>query len=212
LVRYPLLLYLSSLAEAAPLGAVVAARRRVGGARKWMVVWSTLLFAESVITYALATRGIHNLWVPYLFTPVTAAAVLWALAWWQTSGVARLTIRLSIAPLLVVWLTLTLAFESASSFSRAADPLVQLVELSAAAYTLVVRSRAAAGDLLQQDWFWVSAGLVLYLGTFSMIGPLSALLARTDTVLMLRAYQFEAVLQILAFVAIARGMTCPAAA
>jgi hypothetical protein len=45
-----------------------------------------------------------------------------------------------------------------------------------------------------------------------MIGPLSALLAGTDPALMLQAYQFEAALQIVAFVAITRGMTCPAAA
>jgi hypothetical protein len=208
-VKGPLLLYLSSLVEAAPLAGVMVVRRPVRGAKTWILVWSTLLLAESAITYALAMRGIHNLWVAYLFTPLTVATVLWALSWWQSSDVARLTMRLAIVPLLTLWLALALAFESTSSFSRAADPLAYLVELFAAAYTLVARSRASAGELLREDWFWVSAGLVLYFGTFSMIGPLSALLAGTDVALLLRAYQFEAVLQIVAFLAIARGVTCP---
>ena len=89
--------------------------------------------------------------------------------------------------------------------------MASLVGLSAAAYTLVARSRTATGDLLRQDWFWVSAGMALYLGTFSMIDPLSALLVGSDPVLMVRAYQFEAVLAVVAFLAIARGMTCTTA-
>jgi hypothetical protein len=201
----------SALSEALPLVAAVAARRRAGGARTWVLVWCALLLVESGIEYSLSVRGIHNIWVSYLFSPVVNAAILWALSCWQVSDLARLTMRLAIAPLLAVWVVLTLAFEDTSSFSRAADPLAYLVGLFAAAYTLVSRSRASTGDLLRQDWFWVSAGTALYLGTFSMIGPLSAMLVGSDIVLMSRAYQFEAVLSIAAFLAIAKGMMCPAA-
>jgi hypothetical protein len=209
-VKAPLLLYASSLVEAAPLATAVVMGWTVRGAGMWLVVWSTLLFAESGIMYVLAMRGIHNLWVSYLFTPLTAATLLWALSGWQAGNTARRAMRMAIVPLLVLWLALTLAFDSTRSFSRTADPLAVLVQLFAAAFTLVARSRASAGDLLHQDWFWVSAGLALYLGTSSMIEPLSFLLARTDVALMLRAYQLEAAFQVIAFLAIVRGLTCPA--
>jgi hypothetical protein len=208
-VRIPLLLYLSGLAEAAPLVAAAAVRRPVSGARAWVLVWCVILLTESGIQLWLAARGIHNLWLSYVFSPMAAATVLWALSCWQASEVARLTMRLTIVPLLIVWVMLTLAFENTSSFSRAADPLAYLVGLIAAAFTLVTRSRAATGDLLRQDWFWVSGGMALNLGTFSMIGPLSAQLAGSDPALMMKAYEFEAVLSIVAFLAIARGMMCP---
>ena len=52
--------------------------------------------------------------------------------------------------------------------------------------------------------------MALYFGTFSVIGPLSAIPGRSDVTLMVRAYQLEAVLSITGFLAIARGMACPA--
>lgn len=210
-MRIPLLLYLWGLSEGAPLVAAAAARRPLRGARAWVLAWAALLLAESAIVYVLAMRGVHNLWLTYLFTPVSGAMVLWALSHWQRSEIARLTMRLAIAPFVAVLVALTVFFENTSSFSRAALPLSSLVGLYAAAYTLVARARVSTGDLLQQDWFWVSAGMALYLGTFSTVGPLSALLVGSDPVLMNWAYQFEAVLVIIAFLAIARGMTCPAA-
>jgi hypothetical protein len=211
-VKVPLLIHLSVWCEAAPLVAVVVARRPVRGARAWVVGWSVLLLVENLILYQLAARRIHNLWVPYIFTPATTAALLWALSLWQIRDIARLTMRLSIVPFLVTWAVVALAFDSTSSFSRAAQPLAYVVGLFAAAYTLVALSRAVTSDLLRQDWFWVSAGLVLYLGTFSMIGPLSSLLAGTDVLVMVRAYEFEATLSIVAFLAIARGVSLPAEA
>ncbi len=208
-MRTPVLLYLAALFDAAPLVAAAAVRRPVRGARAWVLVWCALLVAEGGIEIWLSIHRIHNLWLVYFFTPVTGATLLWALSCWQASEVARLTMRLAIVPFLVVWAVLTLSFENTSSFSRAADPLASLVGLFAAACTLVGRARAATGELLRQDWFWVSAGVALYLGTFSMIGPLSALLVGSDPILMLQAYQVGAVLSIVGFLAIARGMTCP---
>lgn len=208
-MKFPLLLHISALSEAFPLVAAAAARRPVRGVRAWVLAWSTLLVVESGVQLWLALRGIHNVWLSYVFSPVANATVLWALSCWQASDVARLTMRLAIVPLLAVWAVLTLAFEDTSSFSRAADPVAYLVGLFAAAFTLIGRSRVSTGDLLRQDWFWVSAGMALYLGTFSMVGPLSALLVGSDPALMMKAYEFEAVLSIVAFLAIARGMTCP---
>jgi hypothetical protein len=208
-VRIPLVFNLQALSLAAPLVAAAAARRPVPKARAWVLAWSALLLVEGGFDFWFAVHGRHNIWLSYIFSPVAHVLALWALSCWQVSNGARLAMRWAIIPLMAVWLWLILAFEDTSSFSRTADSLAYLVGLCAAAYTLIARSRTASGDLLRADWLWVSAGMALYLATYSMVGPFSALLVGNDPVLLFRAFEFQAVLVIAAFLAVAWGMTCP---
>jgi len=112
----------------------------------------------------------------------------------------------------VAWAVLTVAFEDTSAFSRAAEPMASLMCLGAATFTLLTRSRDAVGSLLRHDWFWVTAGMALYFGMLSTVGPLSALLLGDAPGLMFQAYEVKSVLQAAAFLAVAGGMVCPAAA
>ena len=209
-MKVPLVIQLSSVSPAAPIAAALLARRRPRGTRTWVLAWCAWLLLEEGLQRWMAMHHTHNLWLVYWLDPVASAAALWALSCWQGTDLARLTMRVAIVPLVAVLAALSLFFEDTSFFSRATVPLANLVQLTAAAYTLVSRSRMSAQDILTQDWFWVSAGMVLYFGTFSMIPPLSALLVGSDTALLVRAYEFQAVLTIAAFLAMARGMTCPA--
>jgi len=210
-VRQPALLHLAVAAEALPLVAAAVVRRGLGAgaARGWVLAWCGLLTAANVAQLWLGSRGVNNLWLSWVVNPVGGALVLWALSCWATRELPRLTMRLMIVAFLLVWAVLTLAFDQASTFSRAAEPLANLVCLGAAAYTLVARSRTAGGDLLRQDWMWVSAGMALYFGTLATRSPLSALLVSSDPALLVRAYELAAVLCIAALLAITRGVTCP---
>lgn len=210
-MRIPLLLHLGAVSEAAPLVAAAVLRRGGRGARGWVLLWCGTLVAADAAQLWMARHGVTNIWVGNVVTPIAGALVLWALSCWQTEPVARLTFRLAIVPFLAIWAALTLAFDRTSNFSLAASPMANLVCLGAAAYTLVARSRHEVGELTRQDWFWVSAGMALYFGTFSMIGPLSALFVRADAQLMTWSYEVLAVLAIAGFLAIARGVTCPSA-
>jgi len=135
--------------------------------------------------------------------------VLWLLSLWQSSEVARLTFRLAIVPFLLVWCVLTIAFERTSYFSSVASPMANLVGLGAAAFTLLAGSRRVEGLLHCRDWFWISGGMALYFGTSAALSPLSALLVEEAPQLVIRAYEVKSVLDVLAFLAIARGVTCP---
>lgn len=208
-MRVPLLAYLAIVSEAAPLAAALVARRPQRGVRAWILAWCAVLLVVDGVTVWLALHGIHNLWLFNFFTPASVAVVLWALSHWQTGDLSRLTMRLAIVPFLLVWTGLTLAVEDTSAFSRAADPMASIVGLGAAAFTLLARSRSASGALLRHDWFWVSAGIALYFGASSALAPLSALLVASAPQLLYRAYELKAGLDILAFLAIARGVTCP---
>jgi len=206
-VQVPFLLEASSISQGVPL--LAAARGRVRGVRAWVLAWCAANFLETCTMFVLNQRDIHNLWVPYVFQPVEGALALWAFSCWQVSDVARRAMRLAIPPFVLVLWVLSVSLDSIASFSRWMEPLTALVSLFAAAVTLVARSRTSTGDVLRQDWFWVSAGMALYLGTFSMIGPLSALLAG-NIPLLLGAFKVHAALTILAFLAIAWGLWCPA--
>lgn len=208
-MRIPLLLYVGSAVEAVPLVAATVVRSRVRGARLWILVWCGVLTAGNAAMLWLGSRGMRNLWVAYLVI-AASALVLWALSFWQTGDTARLTLRLSVLPFLAVWAVLTVAVDDTSNFSRAAEPTAYLVCLVAAAYTLLTRSLGASAGLLRQEWFWVSAGLALYFAVWSAMGPVSALLVTSPELLSV-AYQVAMVLQIAAFLAIARGVTCPTA-
>lgn len=209
-MRIPALLYVSTLSQGVPL-VVAATHRRARGPVEWVLAWCALSLVESIVELSLALHGIHNLWVPYVFQPFDCALVLWALSCWQESEVSQLTMRLAIVPVVLVLLILIAFFENTAIFSRVASPLSALVGLFAAASTLITKSHASTADPLAQPWFWISAGMALYFGTHSMLGPLSALLSG-DLTLFVLAYQFLSVLSVLSFLAIAWGVRCPTAA
>ena len=208
-MRIPFLIYLGAAAEAAPLVAAALARRPQRGARFWILAWSgVLVFADALQLY-LALHGVRNLWVGYMGT-VAGALVLWALSYWQLGITGRLTLRVATVLFLVVWVILTVAVEDTSSFSRAGSPMANTVCLMAAAYTLLARSFRSHRELWRQDWFWVSGGLALYFAIWSAIDLMRAQLFGHDFVLMSQLQQVGFVLNLVAFLAIARGVTCPA--
>jgi len=210
-MRVPWLFFPGAVAQAIPLAAAIVARRPMRGARPWVLAWCVLLVLVDATALWVGREGRSNIILFDLVTPIGGALVLWALSFWQSGELARLTFRLAIIPFVAVWGALTIAFDEASSFSRVADPMASLVGLGAAAFTLVARSRASEGPLHHSDWFWVSGGMALYFGTAAALSPLSALLVRQAPDLVIRAYEVKSVLDVLAFLAIARGVTCPAA-
>lgn len=210
-MNVPWVSYLGAISQVAPLVAAILARGRLPRARAWTVAWCTVLVVVDAAAFWMGQKGQHNLLLANLQTPLSTALVLWALSFWQPAELLRLTLRLAIVPFLIVWGLLTFVLESTSSFSSVANPVASLVGLGAAAFTLVARSHSASGSLLRQDWFWISGGMVLYFGTATMLQPLSALLIGDAPQLVARAYEVKSVLDVFAFLAIARGVTCPTA-
>jgi hypothetical protein len=209
-VRLPVLLVAATLAEAAPLVAQWATRRRPRGARAWLLVWCGFLFAMDVYQFWMGLHGEHNLWLWYVSSPVSVALLLWTLSYWQVDDVWRLTYRLAIVPFLAVWGTLTLLVDDTSTFSDASFPLAKLIALAAAAIVLIARSYRSATAVWRQDWFWITGGMTLYFGTSAALSPLGAMLMPAHAALFVSALQFKAFLDVVAFLLITRGVLCPA--
>ncbi len=209
-MKVPPLLAVLGFAPFVPVLAAGVYWSRVRGARAWLLWWAVAQAAGVVAQWWLGRHGTHNIWVGYVVEPLSGVLVLWALSLWQTGPVARLTIRLVIPAVLAAFVILALAFDSTSAFSRAAQPMLYLVCLGVAAFTLVQRGRVATGELARKDWLWVCAGLVLYYGTGGSLFPLSRLLLGSNLDLFVRAYEFASVVAAVAFLAVAWGIVCPA--
>jgi len=200
--------YAAIASEAVPALAVAVSRRRVSGPRAWVLAWCLLLLTWDLVAGWMGAHGRPNLWLTYILQPGSMALVLWALSLWEIGELPRLTMRLAIVPLVVVWAVLAVALEDTASFSRVAFPMSSLVGLGAAAYTLLSLSHRSHGDPLRCDWLWTCGGIALYFGTATALQPLSALLVARSPELVRQAFTVKAVLDIAAFLAIARGVTC----
>ena len=207
MLRVPWLLYLGAASVAIPPLAVLLLRRRPSGGAAWILAWSTLLTAEEAAGTWLASRDINNHWLGYVATPAAGALMLWALSLWQTRSAPRFAMRVAIPISLLVWTLVVTTVENPRTFSTVAQPLASVLGLAAAAYTLVARSLEETEGLTRQDWFWTCGGLALYFGSASMLGPLATLLGG-NLALLARAYELKSVLDVMAHLAIARGITC----
>jgi hypothetical protein len=211
-MKGPLVLQIAGACVAVPVVVGVISWRRVRAARAWVFGWAVAQAIGTALQAWLSAHGTPNLWVSDVTEPVAGALLLWALSLWQRDPVARLTLRLAIPGALAAFVLLTLAFDRGSGFGRAGLPMFSLVCLGAVTYTLVDRSRVAAGDLLRADWLWIGVGTALYYATGSMIYPLSDLLLGGDLSLFVRVYTLANIVAAAAFLAVARGLACPAAA
>jgi hypothetical protein len=203
-------MHLAAFAQLLPPIAGVATGRLATPARRWVVVWCLGLGLADAVSLLVALRWGENLFVSYIFLPLTGSAALWAFSLWQTTDLTRLTLRLAIPLFVAVSVVLSVVADDARSFSLFAAPYHAVVMLIAASWTFVRRSLNSPGALLQQDWFWVAGGCMLYFGSSTAMQPLvSYLFASGRDDLIMAAFNLRATLEILASIAIAGGMLCP---
>jgi hypothetical protein len=208
-VRPSLLVHLWPVAQLGPLVAWAVWRPRLRGARAWVLAWCALLVAVDALSLLSWGRNVHDLWITYLATPVEVTLLLWAFSLWQKREFPRLTMRLVIVPFVLISVVLLLTFENTSAVSAALKPMGSLVALGAAAFTLFARGAGARHGMLRADWFWISGGTALYFLAAGIVGTASALSAGGAAALAVGVYEVQAVVNLTAFLAMARGIACP---
>jgi len=208
-VNLPWVIYADMVATVVPLVAGAANRRRLTSARRWILGWSGLLVAANLLSAALAMQNRNNHWLNYVVTPLGAAVSLWAVSLWQRSLRATRALRLCIPLLGMSWIAIVLRWENTATFSVLAEPFAGLLVLGAAIYTLVASTATESGDLLKQDWFWVATGLALYSGAAVALPPTAYWLLDRNRSLAIKVYEVKALIEIVAFLVISKGMLCP---
>ena len=204
----PWWLYVGSLSQFAPLATGLAPGRRQRGPRAWVLVWVGLYIATDVISWVLGRQGINNHWVSYVSTPLEAVAILWALSLWQRQAVARTAIRNSI-PLVLLALLATIAFEDRNNFSRYTEPVLSMVVLLVALYTLATRSMETTDPLQRQDWFWICIAVAVVYGSIAALTPLAYAFVNTNRELVGHLYQIKTVVHVAAMTGLTIGLLCP---
>jgi len=198
------------VAEVLPPVAGVLAGHVSTPPRRWMAVWCLLVFLNGAVSLALGLRQINNLWVGYVFMPLTGAVALWALSCWHRPGTGRLTLRVAVPLFVLVSALLTLRIEDAHTFSLVAAPFHGLVLLLAAAWTFIRRSVGETVALARAGWFWTLAGFMLYAGTTTALEPAAWYLLTIERIdLLALMINVKAGSDILAFLAITWGLLCP---
>jgi hypothetical protein len=206
---YLLLGSLATLSLLLPLG--VAGRRlgRLSEGQATFVVYLVLELLVSVTSFVMGRLGIHNLWLAYVVVPVQTALILRAFAAWQVDQRLQLALRRGAPLMLLFWLPPLFGWEPLQDFSIAVDSVQAILCVAIAAYTLVRRFLEADGPSADYDWFWISAGVMLYFATYALISPLSNYLMKYSAQTALAVFTVRGGMQVLANLLYYFGMRCP---
>lgn len=171
-----------------------------------VVLWGAIDGTLNVLALLIGSRGRNNLWLAYVGFPIQSVALLCALTYWHPARAARLALKFAIPLVLVVSAALTLALDDPKDFSLAVAPFHAIVMLLATVWTFVSLSLAADSSIVQEDWFWIIGGVMLYAATATAMQPLAWYLIRERVDLLHAAFNVRAAVVILSFAAIAWGM------
>lgn len=189
-----------------PVIAGVVRARFLTDARRAIVLWCAIEASFNIIAIAIGSRGRNNLWLGYVGHPMLTMALLWALAHWHPAKAAKLALKIAIPLVLLVSVVLTLALDDAGDFSLAVVPFHAIVMLLATVWTFVSLSLKAESSIVQEDWFWIIGGVMLYAATAAAMQPLAWYLIRERVDLLHAAFNLRAAVVILSFAAITWGM------
>jgi hypothetical protein len=178
-------------------------------ARRWIVAWGIAGLAFDALSLYLALRRQNNHWLSYISAPTMAATALMALSCFQPSPLGQRVLRM-IALAFVIAVVVMVAFiESVTTFSLLRGPIESLLIVAASLGTLLLLVRQEQGSLLQRDWFWICTGLALRYGGAVALDPLARLLIGDSKQVVLSALKVKAVVDMAAYLLIARGVWCP---
>lgn len=178
--------------------------------RRW-AGWACVIsvFSDG-LSLLLSHRGVNNLWVGYVSTPMSGACVLLALSAWHARDSGRRLLT-AIPVYVVAWVAVLYFVENLERFSLFLFPAHSIVLLMVCLWTLLRNAMIERqGGLTQQDWFWIASGYAAMYGTAAAVEPLMSVLVEQGQVA--RAFavlDFKAALQVLSLIAITVGMLCP---
>lgn len=198
---------LAIAAELLPVVAALVVGRRLSRPSRLVVLLFVLWFCEDVTQLVLIHLHHNNNWVSHLTMPIEAALLMGAFSLWQDSQVARRAVLLAVPIYVVVWLVLQVFVESLDRLSQYAGPMSYLLVLAVAAFTLVSKSARAVSPGWRQPWFWISAGMIIDMGSQVALNPITNILIATHQ-RGIAIYQAYAAVSILSYSLTTWGILC----
>jgi hypothetical protein len=206
-----ILMHAAAWAQAAPAIALAGSKRSRETGRRLAALACLASVAGDGLNFFLSRKGINNLWVGYLSTPLSSTLIFMALSSWQLTPRARRAMMLLIPAYLAVWAAAIYFAEDLQRFSLVAFPAHYVILLACSLWTLGVTALGDSRDhMLRTDAFWIAGGFALWAGTAAAVEPLLEIFIRRDRVPeAVAVLNFKAGLQLLALIAITVGMLCP---
>jgi hypothetical protein len=206
---HAVLLSAAAATQLLPTLAVVALEPPRPPARVWIGVWGFAFFLSDLLQLIVAQLTGGNLWFLAVANPIEDAALLWALAYWQTRPVMRLAFRAAIPVLALSTLGIAWYFGELGGFKAVSSPFRLLVLTTAIAYTVVHRSLRETESTRNLDWFWTCLGVLLYYAAYVIVDPVSQALMPERMELARLVYVVKAASDTIAFILVWKGMRCP---
>lgn len=193
-----------------PLAALATLAPPMPRARYWLGIWFLLALFSDFVQLTLANLPVtSNLWFINSAQVIEDSILLWALSFWQVTPLMRLSFRMGIPLFSGVVLLVALLAGELTTVQSFTGPFRCLVMMSAFLYTLVANLREDSEMALSRDWMWVSIGFTLYFGALLIVPPVAASMIPDNVPLARLVYNIRAILNIFAFLLVAKGLTCP---
>ncbi len=193
-----------------PVAAVATLAPPLPRARYWIGVWFLVAILSDFIQLTLSNvTPSSNLWFINSARVIEDAILLWALSFWQVKPFMRLSFRVGIPLFAGVVLLIAVLAHELTTFQSFTGPFRCLVMIGAFSYTLIANLREEAERALARDWMWVSIGFMLYFGTLLIVPPVTASLIPDNLALARLVYNIKAMINVVAFILVAKGLICP---
>lgn len=211
-MEIPFLVRTAAAAEGLPLLALLG-RRNFSRPVRWVAAGAAVSILGTLLGQIAAAKVGNNHWVATIDDPCMFALFFMALEEWQVTQFERLTFKIALYIVLVVYVLLVAFVEDVSTFGRFGIPILSLVVTAGGAWTLLRRGfRTTDRPLWSTDWCWIAGGLTLYAGTTLITEPIGAVLLNAQRFdLFSRVWAFRAACVDVAMLAIALGILRPSA-
>lgn len=177
-MKIPISILVSALSSLIPiLGGLFVTR--------WLVKEMRILFAYliasflvTVIMYLLAAKGINNLWLMHLFTPVQFGCLIWVFSFWATPSTHQRLFWWSIPSFFLVWAIGLFLIENINHFNSFTRPLEAVLLILASSYVLFQENVRDSGRTIRRPQFWVGSATVIYFTGMVILYSLSNVLLK----------------------------------
>lgn len=137
--------------------------RRLGKDLRLLIVLLALGFSLDVASIPFAIHRVSNIWLINIYFLVDYTLLTFVLSYWQDQPLVRRALRMSVAPVALVWLASQIALGSLSHFNFLTRTLECILLSVAAIYTLWQIGLSQTDLPLSRDYrFWISLSVLIY--------------------------------------------------
>ena len=172
-------------------------------------MWCLAFFVSDLIQLQVTSIFGDNLWIFIYIEPFEDALLLWALSYWQTRPLTRITLRIATPLFIASYVGLAILAGEQNTFKTFSGPFRALIIMGWTAFTLISNVARAPERVWSRDWLWTSLGILLYFGLFVVTDPIVAAMPPDQINNMMRVYDVRAIGDVFAFILMWRGMRCP---